>query len=65
MIVAWPTVASVEDVMFPFVAVIVAVPTPALAARPLLPTALLITITAAEDELHVTIAVMSFVLPSV
>ena len=47
------------------VAEIVAVPCPALVARPLLPAALLMIATAANDEFQFTTVVRSCVLPSV
>ena len=47
------------------VAVMVVDPTPALVAKPLLPGALLIVATVAADELHCTVVVMFWVLPSV
>jgi len=47
------------------VAEMLAVPCPALVASPLLPTALLMIATVAEDELQVTTVVRSCVLPSV
>jgi hypothetical protein len=48
----------------PEVAVMVAVPTPALVAKPLLPATLLIIATVAADELQVTTEVIPCVLPS-
>jgi hypothetical protein len=42
----------------------IAVPTPALVAKPLLPEVLLIVATVAADELQVTTEVMPCVLPS-
>ena len=60
-IAACPTVNVVEDVTVPCVAVIVAVPVPALVARPVA----LITATIADEELHCAVPVMSCVLPSV
>lgn len=55
----------VEAEMEPEVAVMAAVPCPELVARPLLPTALLMIATVAEDELQVATVVRSCVLPSV
>jgi hypothetical protein len=62
---AWPTVKEVEPLIGPEVAVMVAVPCPELVASPLLPTALLIIATAADDELQVAVVVTSCVVPSV
>ena len=59
------TVSLVAPEIEPEVAVIFVVPSPALVARPLLPGLLLITATAADDDLQVTTAVISFVLSSV
>jgi len=56
-----PTVSVVEAVTVPNAAVIVAVPVPALVARPVA----LITATVADEELHCTVAVTSCLLPSV
>jgi len=58
-------VSEVEELIVPVVAVIVAVPSPALVASPLLPTALLMTATSAFDDAHVTTVVRFCVLPSV
>ena len=60
-IVAAPTVNGVDALAVPCVAVIVAVPVPALVAKPLA----LITATVADDELHCAVPVRSCVLPSV
>jgi hypothetical protein len=59
------TVMVVEAEMEAEVAVMVAVPCPELVASPLLPTALLMIATVAEDELQVATVVRSCVLPSV
>ena len=58
---AVPTVRVVVPFTGPRVAVMVVVPSPALVARPLLPEALLIIATAADDELQVTTSVMIWV----
>ena len=60
-IAACPTVNVVDDVTVPCVAVIAAVPVPALVASPVA----LITATIADDELHCAVPVTSCVLPSV
>ena len=61
-----PVTAIVVDDEIAFaVAEMVAVPCPELVARPLLPTALLMIATVAEDELQVVTAVRSCVVPSV
>jgi hypothetical protein len=62
---ACPTVAEVDDEVEPDVAVIVAVPSPALVASPFVPVLLLITKMVADDEPHVTSDVTSCVDPSV
>ncbi len=62
--VAEVTVSVVEAVTLPDVAVIVDVPAARQDARPLDPAALLIAATAVLDELQVTDAVRSFVVPS-
>jgi hypothetical protein len=59
------TARVVLPLIEPDVAVIVVVPTPALVAKPLLPGVLLIVATVADDELHCTVVVISWVLPSV
>jgi hypothetical protein len=59
------TVSEVDEVIVFEVAVIVAVPCPALVARPLVPVVLLTFATFAFDVAHVTTVVMSCVLPSV
>jgi hypothetical protein len=61
---AVPMVNVVVADTAPEVAVMVAVPTPAVVAKPLLPEALLIIATVAADELQVTTEVMPCVLPS-
>ena len=53
------TVNVVDAEIEPDVAVMVAVPSPELVARPLESLALLITVIRAEDEVHVTTAVTS------
>jgi hypothetical protein len=60
-----PTVSVVDLEMLCEVAVMVAVPTPELVARPLDPTLLLTIATVANDVDQVTLVVMSFVLLSV
>ena len=62
---ACPTVAGVEDEIDPDAAVMVTVPNPELVASPLLPVALLITSTPAEEDVQVTSDVTSCVVPSV
>lgn len=62
---ACPTIIVVEVETGPEVAVMFAVPTPALVANPFVPEALLMITTVADDELHVTTEVTSCVLPSV
>jgi len=62
---ACPTVIVVEVETEPEVAVMFAVPSPALVANPFVPEALLMMTTVADDELHVTTEVTSRVLPSV
>jgi uncharacterized protein YqhQ len=57
-------VRVVAAVCEPRVAVMVVVPVPALVASPGLPLALLTTATAVTDEVQVTIAVMSLLVPS-
>lgn len=63
--VAFETVKTEEPEMLPKAAYIVVVPAATDVARPVDPDALLIVATEATDELHVTDAVTSFVLPSV
>ena len=60
--VAGVTVRVVLPLIAPEVALIVAVPVPVPAARPWLPARLLMVATAAEEELHCTVVVMSCVL---
>ena len=50
--------------MVPEVAVIEVAPNPALVASPMLPVVLLITATIVEEEVHATVVVMSWVVPS-
>ena len=59
-----PTIKLVDAKTTPTVAVMLAVPMPALVASPLVPTALLTIATGGDDELHVTSKVTSCVLPS-
>ena len=60
-----PTVRFVEEEIEPEVAVMLAVPTPALVANPFVPELLLTIATRAADELHVTAEVRSCIVPSV
>jgi hypothetical protein len=60
-----PTVAVVAEESEPEDAVMVAVPWPALLAKPFVPVALLMTMTAEEDDVQLTIVVTSWVVPSV
>jgi len=62
---ACPTAREVEAVTEPDVAVIFAVPTPALVAKPFVPELLLMMATCADDELQVTSDVTSCALLSV
>ena len=62
---ALPTVSVAEPEIEPEVAVMVAVPTPALVASPLLPESLLTTATAATVDAQVAVLVMFWVVPSV
>ena len=62
---AAPTVSVAEPVTEPKVAVIVVCPVLALVASPFVPAELLMVATAAVFELHVTVVVMFWVLPSV
>jgi len=59
-----PTIKFVDAKTAPEVAVMLAVPMPALVASPLVPTALLTIAISGDDELHVTTEVTSCVLPS-
>ncbi len=59
------TVIVVVAPIVPNVAVIVVLPVPTLVASPLLPAVLLIVATVAVADAHVTVPVMSCVLPSV
>ena len=59
------TVSVVDPATAPEVAVMVAVPSPTLLAKPCVGAALLIVATAAVSELHCTVPVMFCVLPSV
>ena len=61
----WLTVIDVDAVTCPNVAVMFAVPTPALVANPLEPELLLMTATCVDDEAQVTSEVTSCTLPSV
>jgi hypothetical protein len=62
---ACPTLRVVALETEPKVAVIVVMPCAALVARPALLVSLLTIATCTEEEFHVTVAVMSFELPSV
>jgi len=62
---ACPTLRDVALETEPNVAVIVVMPCAALVARPALLVSLLTIATGTEEEFHVTVAVMSFELPSV
>ena len=59
------TVKGVEEEIAPDVALIFAVPTPALVANPLEPAVLLITATGAASDAQLTVVVISCVVPSV
>ena len=61
----WPTARDVDAVTCPNVAVIFAVPTPAVVANPLDPELLLMTATCVVEEAQVTSDVTSCVPPSV
>jgi hypothetical protein len=59
------TVSVVEPETEPSVAVMVADPVPALVASPMLPAVLLITAVALDEDVQLTIDVMSLLVPSV
>ena len=59
------TIKGADPLIEPEAAVIVVVPSPVLVARPLLPAVLLIVATLVDVELHVTVLVISGVVPSV